>query len=27
IPRKQVWHRSALQWLPEFQGMTTIEEQ
>ncbi|TIT57911.1 MAG: GFA family protein, partial [Mesorhizobium sp.] len=23
----QVWHRSALQWLPEFQGMTTIEEQ
>ncbi|TGT12459.1 GFA family protein, partial [Mesorhizobium sp. M8A.F.Ca.ET.213.01.1.1] len=27
VPRKQVWHRSALQWLPEFHDMTTIEEQ
>ncbi|WP_136616050.1 MULTISPECIES: GFA family protein [Mesorhizobium] len=27
IPTQQKWHRSALHWLPEFQGMTTIEEQ
>lgn len=27
VPRTQYWHRSALPWLPEFQGMTTVEEQ
>ncbi|TIV22834.1 MAG: GFA family protein, partial [Mesorhizobium sp.] len=25
--RQQKWHRSALHWLPEFEGMTTLEEQ
>jgi hypothetical protein len=24
---RQSWHRSALHWLPEFEGMTTVEEQ
>ncbi|TIV43022.1 MAG: GFA family protein, partial [Mesorhizobium sp.] len=27
VPRQQKWHRSALHWLPEFEGMTTLEEQ
>ncbi|TKB88229.1 MAG: GFA family protein, partial [Mesorhizobium sp.] len=27
VPRKQIWHRSALHWLPEFEGTTIIEEQ
>jgi hypothetical protein len=27
VPRLQYWHRSALHWLPEFQDMTTVEEQ
>ncbi|AMS44365.1 MULTISPECIES: GFA family protein [Aminobacter] len=27
VPRKQVWHRSALHWLPEFDGMETVEKQ
>ena len=27
IPKRQVWHRSVLHWLPEFEGMTTIEGQ
>lgn len=26
IPHKQVWHRSALHWLPEFEGMETAEK-
>lgn len=27
VPRKQFWHRSALHWLPEFDGMETVEKQ
>ena len=27
IPTKQVWHRSALPWLPEFEDMVTVETQ
>jgi len=27
VPRTQYWHRSALRWLPEFQGTTIVEEQ
>jgi hypothetical protein len=27
VPTKQVWHRSALPWLPEFQDMVTVETQ
>ncbi|CAI2936385.1 protein of unknown function [Aminobacter niigataensis] len=27
VPRKQVWHRSALHWLPAFEGMETVEKQ
>jgi hypothetical protein len=27
IPRKQIWHRSALPWLPEFEGTLIVEEQ
>lgn len=26
VPRKQVWHRSAMPWLPEFEGMETVEK-
>lgn len=26
VPVKQVWHRSALHWLPEFDGMETAEK-
>jgi hypothetical protein len=27
VPRRQSWHRSALHWLPEFEGTTIVEEQ
>jgi len=27
VPRTQYWHRSALHWLPEFQGTAIVEEQ
>lgn len=27
VPRRQIWHRSALHWLPEFEGVETFEEQ
>lgn len=27
VPRRQVWHRSALHWLPPFDGMETVEKQ
>ncbi len=26
-PRRQTWHRSALHWLPEFEGLQTLEKQ
>lgn len=25
VPRKQIWHRSALPWLPEFKAMEVVE--
>ena len=25
VPRKQIWHRSALHWLPEFKAMEVVE--
>ncbi|TGS52314.1 GFA family protein, partial [Mesorhizobium sp. M3A.F.Ca.ET.201.01.1.1] len=27
VPRTQYWHRSALHWLPEFEGTRVVEEQ
>jgi hypothetical protein len=27
VPRRQIWHGSKLEWLPEFDGMATIEGQ
>ncbi|CCV10080.1 conserved hypothetical protein [Mesorhizobium sp. STM 4661] len=27
VPRAQYWHRSALHWLPEFEGTRIVEEQ
>jgi hypothetical protein len=27
VPRKQIWHGSKMGWLPEFDGMATIEGQ
>jgi hypothetical protein len=27
VPRKQIWHRSALHWLPELEGTVIVEKQ
>ena len=27
VPRRQTWHRSALHWLPAFDGLETVEKQ
>ena len=27
VPKTQYWHRSALHWLPEFEGTRIVEEQ
>ncbi len=27
VPHRQIWHRSALHWLPEFEGLATAEKQ
>lgn len=27
VPQKQVWHRSALHWLPDFAGLETVDRQ
>lgn len=27
VPRRQTWHRSALHWLPDFEGLETVERQ
>ncbi len=27
VPRRQTWHRSALHWLPQFEGLETVEKQ